>query len=30
LLFMHTLKPAPPPQPAVRFETAPGHQMQVD
>ncbi|TVT77072.1 MAG: IS21 family transposase [Denitromonas halophila] len=28
--FMHTLKPAQPPEPVVRFETAPGHQMQVD
>ena len=28
--FMHTLKPAQPQEPVVRFETAPGHQMQVD
>ena len=28
--FMHMLKPAQPSEPVVRFETAPGHQMQVD
>lgn len=28
--FMHMLKPAQPSGPVVRFETAPGHQMQVD
>lgn len=27
---MHTLKPAQPSDPVVRFETAPGHQMQLD
>lgn len=28
--FMHTLKPVQAPEPVVRFETAPGQQMQVD
>ena len=28
--LMHTLKPAQPSEPVVRFETAPGHQMQLD
>lgn len=28
--FMHTLKPVQPSEPVVRFETAPGAQMQVD
>ena len=29
-VFVATLKPAPKPEPVVRFETTPGQQMQVD
>jgi len=28
--YVRTMKPAPRPDPVVRFETEPGHQMQVD
>lgn len=28
--FLATIRPKPQPEPAIRFETAPGHQLQID